>query len=215
MERAAAVHEALTHVVLTGGGPGDIAQILVEQLRGTVAVLDRHDKILAIRSAGQRVEEEPDLARRLHAEAHSSGRCASAAGESSAFRSVVSIRAGGTHFGFLSLTRHGEPYAAPRAPPRNRCSGGERSPAVEGTAVTSDREPVEYRTFCLDIHRIFLPCWRERMFCPADVMSRAVPRPRDRRGDVRRGHGRRHHRGTRARSRPQLPRTDGDRRRVR
>ncbi|WP_225627488.1 hypothetical protein [Streptomyces werraensis] len=107
MERAAAAHEALTHVVLTGGGPSDIAQILVEQLRGTVAVLDRDDKILAIRSAGQRVEEEPDLARRLHAEARSTGRCASAAGAPDAFRSVVAIRAGGTHFGVLSLTRHG------------------------------------------------------------------------------------------------------------
>ncbi|GAA2556865.1 GAF domain-containing protein [Streptomyces levis] len=112
MERAAAVHEALTHVVLTGGGPGDIAQILVEQLRGTVSVQDRDDRILAIRSAGPRVDEEPDLERRLHAEARSTGRCASAAGESGAFRSVVAIRAGGTHFGFLSLTRHGAPDAA-------------------------------------------------------------------------------------------------------
>lgn len=113
MERAAAVHEALTHVVLTGGGPGDIAQMLVEHLRGTVTVQDRDDKVIAVRFSGERAENVgQDLPRDLRGEARRTGRCASAKGKDGAVLNVVAVRAGGSHFGFLSLWRHAAPEPA-------------------------------------------------------------------------------------------------------
>src|SRR5262245_45849848 len=41
MERAQASHEALTGAVLEGGTPGDVAQLLADQLGGGVTLLDR------------------------------------------------------------------------------------------------------------------------------------------------------------------------------
>ncbi|QPP07855.1 GAF domain-containing protein [Streptomyces bathyalis] len=110
MERAAAVHEALTHVVLTGGGPGDLAQVLVEHLQGMVTVLDRDDRVVASRSSGGAVvgtgrEPAPEL---LEA-ARRTGRCATAEGDDGAVRSVAVIQAGGSHLGSLSLTRPAAP----------------------------------------------------------------------------------------------------------
>ncbi|MER7174079.1 helix-turn-helix domain-containing protein [Streptomyces mesophilus] len=113
MERAASVHEALTHVVLTGGGPGDIAQLLVEHLQGTVTVQDRDDIVLATRSPeGQQAGAGGDLTRELREEARGTGRCATVRGEDGTFRSVVAVRAGGSHFGFLSLARRDPPEPA-------------------------------------------------------------------------------------------------------
>ncbi|WP_234350743.1 GAF domain-containing protein [Streptomyces sp. JHA19] len=113
LERAAAVHEALTHVVLTGGGPGDIAHLLVEQLQGTVTIQDRDDRVLAVRPHGEAGEDrEEDLGRRLRDEARGTGRCVSARGRDGAHRSVIAARAGGSHFGFLCLTREAAPQPA-------------------------------------------------------------------------------------------------------
>ncbi|MFD6285291.1 helix-turn-helix domain-containing protein [Streptomyces sp. NPDC060205] len=137
MERAAAVHEALTHVVLTGGGPGDIAQLLVEHLRGTVTVRDRDDEVLTIRfprardgdpDRNERPDVPGDLApdapggtardmpadvfRSVCEEARDTGRCVSVRGADGCFRSVVAVRPGGNHFGFLSLARRAAPEPA-------------------------------------------------------------------------------------------------------
>lgn len=139
MERAAAVHEALTHAVLTGGGPGDIAQLLVEHLRGTVTVRDRDDEVLAIRfprgrdgdaDADQNVPPDmpadvlpdvsrdatrdmpSDVPRDVCEEARDTGRCVSTRGADGYFRSVVAVRPGGNHFGFLSLARRAAPEPA-------------------------------------------------------------------------------------------------------
>lgn len=61
MERAQAVHEALTNVVLGGGTPGDVAQLLAGQLGGSVTVLDPAGAALVRRdsapSPGQRPTE--------------------------------------------------------------------------------------------------------------------------------------------------------------
>lgn len=111
MERAAAVHEALTHVVLTGGGPGDIAQLLVEHLRGTVTVQDRDDKVIAVRG-GRDEHADQDLARDLREEARRTGRCASSRDEGGAALSVVAVGAGSSPFGFLSLSGHAAPEPA-------------------------------------------------------------------------------------------------------
>ncbi|MGM0355050.1 helix-turn-helix domain-containing protein [Streptomyces sp. ECR3] len=113
VERAAAVHEALTHVVLTGGGPGDIARLLVEHLRGTVTVLDRDDRIVAVRCAeGQPADPDREPVRELLEEARSTGRCASARGADGVVRSVAAVHAGGSHLGSLSLARSAAPDPA-------------------------------------------------------------------------------------------------------
>ncbi|SCK37687.1 GAF domain-containing protein [Streptomyces sp. WMMB 322] len=110
MERAAAVHEALTHVVLTGGGPGDLAQVLVEHLRGMVTILDRDDTVVASRSSGaDAADTGREPARELLEAARRTGRCATAEGEDGAVHSVAVIQAGGSHLGSLSLTRHTAP----------------------------------------------------------------------------------------------------------
>lgn len=114
VERAAAVHEALTHVVLTGGGPGDIARLLVEHLRGAVTVLDRDDRVVAVRfPEGQAAADaDPGPARELLEEARRTGRCALAEGADGAVRSVAAVHAGGSHLGSLSLTRRAAPDPA-------------------------------------------------------------------------------------------------------
>ncbi|WP_051720476.1 helix-turn-helix domain-containing protein [Streptomyces sp. NRRL F-2799] len=106
MERAAAVHEALTHVVLTGGGPGDIAQSLVDHLEGVVTIRDRDDEVVATRPSGATaVGEDVGLARELLAEARRTGRCVHGEGADGTVLSVAAIQAGGSHLGSLSLRR--------------------------------------------------------------------------------------------------------------
>lgn len=77
VERAQAIHEALTGVVLEGGTPDDVAQLLADQLGGTVTVLDRAD-------AAGRVTTSVD------------GGIA---------RSVAPIQAGDSHLGALAWSR--------------------------------------------------------------------------------------------------------------
>ncbi|MYS16170.1 GAF domain-containing protein [Streptomyces sp. SID4982] len=106
MERAAAVHEALTHVVLTGGGPGDIAQSLVDHLEGVVTIRDRDDEVVATRSPGSAAAgDDPRLERELLEEARRTGRCVHGEGADGTVLSVAAIRAGGSHLGSLSLRR--------------------------------------------------------------------------------------------------------------
>ncbi|GHH34159.1 helix-turn-helix domain-containing protein [Lentzea cavernae] len=78
VERAQAIHEALTGVVLEGGTPDDVAQLLAEQLGGTVALLD---------AAG-----------------HRSGRVTTSVDDGIA-RSVAPIRTGDSHLGALQWSR--------------------------------------------------------------------------------------------------------------
>ncbi|MEU6814355.1 GAF domain-containing protein [Streptomyces sp. NPDC046860] len=107
MERAAAAHEALTRVVLTGGGPGDIAQVLVDHLDGVVTIRDREDEVVATRrrGAGSSGADTPPE-RELLAEARRTGRCVHGRGEDGTVLSVAAIQAGGSHLGSLSLGRH-------------------------------------------------------------------------------------------------------------
>ncbi|MEU4107488.1 GAF domain-containing protein [Streptomyces sp. NPDC027717] len=106
MERAAAVHEALTHVVLTGGGPGDIAQSLVDHLEGVVTIRDRDDEVVATRSPGSAAAgDDPCLERELLEEARRTGRCVHGEGADGTVLSVAAIQAGGSHLGSLSLRR--------------------------------------------------------------------------------------------------------------
>ncbi|MFE3165346.1 helix-turn-helix domain-containing protein [Streptomyces sp. NPDC059224] len=106
MELAAAVHEALTHVVLTGGGPGEIAQLLVDHLEGAVTIRDRDDKVVASRSPGSATPDvDPPLERELLEEARRTGRCVHGRGDDGTVLSVAAIQADGSHLGSLSLWR--------------------------------------------------------------------------------------------------------------
>ncbi|MGK3207957.1 helix-turn-helix domain-containing protein [Amycolatopsis sp. MEPSY49] len=89
IERAQAIHEALTGVVLAGGSPDDVAQLLADQLGGSVTLLDRAGEI----ELADAVEE-----------ARRSGRCTVAAG-----LSVAAIQAGDSYLGALVWRRDGVP----------------------------------------------------------------------------------------------------------
>ncbi|SEQ22228.1 GAF domain-containing protein [Lentzea albida] len=84
VERAQAIHETLTGVVLEGGTPDDVAQLLAGQLGGTVVVLDR--------AAGTR-----------------SGRVTTTVDADGTAHSVAPIRAGDSHLGALSWSRKAVP----------------------------------------------------------------------------------------------------------
>ncbi|WP_245743830.1 helix-turn-helix domain-containing protein [Lentzea fradiae] len=78
VERAQAIHEALTGVVLRGGTPDDVAQLLADQLGGTVTVLDRAD---------------------------AAGRVTTTVDDAGTARSVAPIQAGDSHLGALAWSR--------------------------------------------------------------------------------------------------------------
>ncbi|MET9227596.1 GAF domain-containing protein [Lentzea sp. NPDC003310] len=80
VERAQAIHETLTGVVLEGGTPDDVADLLAGQLGGTVVVLDR--------AAGP-----------------CSGRVTTTVDADGTAHSVAPIRAGDSHLGALSWSR--------------------------------------------------------------------------------------------------------------
>ncbi|MEP7739268.1 GAF domain-containing protein [Nocardioides sp. 31GB23] len=108
MERAQSAHEALTGVVVTGGGPEDVARRLVTQLGGAVTVLDR-DGVEVARADDGSVEPDagaaaPALAL-LRREATSTGRCASGSQAGGGSHSVAPIRAGERLLGTVAWTR--------------------------------------------------------------------------------------------------------------
>ncbi|GAB3914553.1 GAF domain-containing protein [Kibdelosporangium lantanae] len=107
MERAQAIHEALTGLVLGGGTPGDVAQLLADQLGGRVTLLDRAGSVLLHRdsatSPGQ-APAAPDLAETVR-NAHRSGRCTTSVDAVGVANSVASIQAGDSYLGALAWSR--------------------------------------------------------------------------------------------------------------
>ncbi|WP_290057294.1 helix-turn-helix domain-containing protein [Amycolatopsis solani] len=103
IERAQAIHEALTGVVLGGGTPGDVAQLLADQLGGSVTLLDRTGTTLVHQdSASGACPLETDLAEAVE-EARRTGRCAVRPGPT--VRSVAAIQAGDSYLGALAWSR--------------------------------------------------------------------------------------------------------------
>ncbi|OXM65867.1 helix-turn-helix domain-containing protein [Amycolatopsis vastitatis] len=90
IERAQAIHEALTGVVLGGGTPADVAQHLADQLGGSVTLLDRAAEI--------------DLAGVVE-DARRSGRCAVSVRPDGTTRSVAAVQAGDSYLGALVWRR--------------------------------------------------------------------------------------------------------------
>ncbi|MEV6844370.1 GAF domain-containing protein [Actinoplanes sp. NPDC051411] len=110
MERAQAVHESLTRVVLTGGGADDIARLLVEHLRGAVTVFDRAGAVTARcaldpENGPTAQRPSPDAVE----QARQSGRWATTTDSTGLWHSAAAIQAGDTHLGALLLTRDQEP----------------------------------------------------------------------------------------------------------
>lgn len=107
MERAQAIHEALTGVVLGGGTPGDVAQLLADQLGGNVTLLDRAGAALVRRDSTSgpcRTPSETELAEAVK-DAHRSGRCTTSVDAVGVAHSVASIQAGDSYLGALAWSR--------------------------------------------------------------------------------------------------------------
>jgi len=110
MERAQAVHESLTRVVLKGGGAGEIAQLLVQHLKGAVTVFDRTGAVIATCSHEEAAEQpvqrpSPDAVE----QARQSGRWATTTDSTGLWHTAATVQAGDTHLGALLLTRSHEP----------------------------------------------------------------------------------------------------------
>ncbi|WP_020423379.1 GAF domain-containing protein [Amycolatopsis sp. ATCC 39116] len=107
MERAQASHEALTGVVLEGGTPGDVVQLLADQLGGSVTLLDRAG-VAVVRgdSAADpcRASAGDDLAGAFR-NAQRSGRCTTSVDDAGVAHSVASIQAGDSFLGALAWSR--------------------------------------------------------------------------------------------------------------
>jgi hypothetical protein len=107
MERAQAIHEALTGAVLQGATPDDVAQLLADQLGGSVTLLDRAGAVLVRRDSASspgRSPSEIGLADAVQ-NARRSGRCTTSADPSGVVRSVASIQAGDSYLGALVWNR--------------------------------------------------------------------------------------------------------------
>jgi hypothetical protein len=107
MERAQATHEALTGVVLKGGTPDDVAQLLADQLGGSVALLDRAGAAVVRRDSASspcRAPSEVGLAEAVE-KAHRSGRCTTSVDTAGVARSVAAIQAGDSYLGALAWSR--------------------------------------------------------------------------------------------------------------
>lgn len=116
MERAQSMHEALTDVVLTGGGPEQVARHLAEHLGGAVTVLGRDDLVVAGSGSDLSAEDQSQhLSRAMRAalaSARGTGRCATETDESGHTHAAATVQAGETYLGSLIWTRSVEPEPA-------------------------------------------------------------------------------------------------------
>lgn len=116
IERSAAVHEALTRVVLTGGGAREVAQLLVTSLGGRVAIYDRDDHLLVTTDNVRGKADAPsDGLSGAQSDSRRTGRCVTVhdvdADPEPQFHSLVAILAGDTYLGAVVLTHLHSPSA--------------------------------------------------------------------------------------------------------
>lgn len=111
MERSAAVHEALTRLVLSGGEAADVAALVGDTMRGDVLILDRDDRVLVARTIGGGAHElegsgglAPELVAAI-AESRRSGRAVAFTTAGGRRCDVAAIAAGETYLGALTLTQ--------------------------------------------------------------------------------------------------------------
>ncbi|WP_410672199.1 helix-turn-helix domain-containing protein [Amycolatopsis sp. cmx-4-68] len=141
-ERAQAIHEALTGVVLGGGAPDDVTQLLADQLGGSVTLLDRTGAALAGRESASspgRTPPETDLAEAVE-DARRSGRCTTSAGPAGTTRSVAAIQAGDSYLGALVWSR---PAAGGDVPDDMDLRTLERATHILGLLILKERAVAE------------------------------------------------------------------------
>ena len=116
MERAQLIHEALTHVILTGGGPEEVAKQLGDQLGGAVSVLGRDNSPVASAGPDQHLHDRsgaawPEIERALE-NARRTGRCATEQGQPNLTHSVAAVQAGSSYLGALVWSQAAIPAPA-------------------------------------------------------------------------------------------------------
>ncbi|MPZ01028.1 MAG: GAF domain-containing protein [Actinophytocola sp.] len=97
VERAAAAHDKMAQLVLTGGGVAELAVSTVEVIGGSLLVLDEHDRELA--SVANPVPIEPQSLQGAIAASRASGRSVRESGHW-----VAAVSAGIEHLGALILS---------------------------------------------------------------------------------------------------------------
>jgi hypothetical protein len=143
MERAQAIHEALTGVVLGGGTPGDVAQHLADQLGGSVTVLDRTGAALVHRHSASspcQTPSETDLADAVK-NARRSGRCTTSVDTAGVARSMALIQAGDSYLGALAWSR--EAFGDPGVPDDTELRILERATHILGLLILKERAVAE------------------------------------------------------------------------
>ncbi|MHC3471069.1 helix-turn-helix domain-containing protein [Streptomyces sp. 7R007] len=115
IERSQAVHEALTDVVLTGGGPKDVARHLADQMGGAVIFLGRDNTLLASAGVDQTLHDSdspawPGIMQALEG-ARRTGRCMTQK-DASVTHSVAVVQAGDSYLGALVWSRPASPSSA-------------------------------------------------------------------------------------------------------
>jgi GAF domain-containing protein/PucR-like helix-turn-helix protein len=143
VERAQAIHEALTGVVLGGGTPGDVAQLLADQLGGSVTVLDRTGAALARRDSASspcQAPSETDLAEAVQS-ARRSGRRTTSVDSAGVARSTALIQAGDSYLGALAWSR--EAAGDPGVPDDADVRILERATHILGLLILKERAVAE------------------------------------------------------------------------
>ncbi|MFG1648046.1 helix-turn-helix domain-containing protein [Amycolatopsis sp. NPDC049252] len=143
IERAQAIHEALTGVVLGGGTPGDVAQLLADQLGGSVTLLDRAGTTPVHRDSASGPcpsPSETDLAGAVAA-ARRSGRCTTSPGAGGTTRSVAAIQAGDSYLGALAWSRKAR--AGNEVPDDTDLRTLERATHILGLLILKERAVAE------------------------------------------------------------------------
>ncbi|MFF3448520.1 helix-turn-helix domain-containing protein [Streptomyces sp. NPDC002667] len=143
VERAQAIHEALTGVVLRGGTPEDVTQLLADQLGGAVTLLDRAGEALVRRESVSRpcrTSSECGLADAVES-ARRSGRRTTSIDAAGVVRSVASIQAGDSYLGALVWSR--ETVAGHGVPDETDLRTLERATHILGLLILKERAVAE------------------------------------------------------------------------
>ncbi|MEV6304624.1 GAF domain-containing protein [Actinoplanes sp. NPDC051861] len=114
MQRAQAVHEALTGAVLAGGGPLVVAGELAGQLGGQVEILDRDGVLLARGGAEEPASSEPgrdEVIAGVIEQARRAGRAVTAPGPDGRCHSAATVRAGDSLLGTVVWSHSEQPSA--------------------------------------------------------------------------------------------------------
>jgi hypothetical protein len=143
MERAQASHEALTGVVLGGGTPDDVAQLLADQLGGSVTLLDRAGAALVRRDSASspcRTRSAADLADVVTSTPRA-GRCTTSVDTAGVAHSVAWIQAGDSYLGALAWSR--EAVAGDGVPDGMDLRILERATHILGLLILKERAVAE------------------------------------------------------------------------